>query len=349
MEFGSFMEFHKRGNAAEAEAFRESFAHVDQAEKMGLDAVWLAESHFNPRRAVLSSPMVIATSIATRTNRLKVGTAVQVLPLTNPLRVAEETATLDHVSEGRFEFGVGRSGSPGSYEGYNISYADSRERFFETLDVIKKAWTQERFSHQGQFYSYDDVCLVPKPYQQPHPPLRMAATTSDTFPMAARLGLPLFIGLRVTNMSQVAEQVKSYKQAWEEAGNEGEIDVSLRAPVYIAETKEEAVSEPEESFMSQFRRLGSSISNYVASAGMPSQEEVNRRTQQLSSITWEEVQREKVAVGTPEMVIERLQEMKETLQLSSLTAEFNAGGLIPQQDIARSLRLFCEKIVPAFK
>ena len=150
-------------------------------------------------------------------------------------------------------------------------------------------------------------------------------------------------------MSQVAEQVKSYKQAWVEAGNEGEIDVSLRAPVYIAETKEEAVSESEESFMSQFRRLGSSISNYVASAGMPNQEEVNRRTQQLSTVTWEEVQREKVAVGTPEMVIERLQEMKETLQLSSLTAEFNAGGLIPQENIARSLRLFCEKIVAAFK
>ncbi len=263
MEFGSFMEFHTRQDTTQAEAFRESFAHVDQAEQLGLDAVWLAESHFNPGRAVLSSPIVIATGIAARTKRLKVGTAVQVLPLTNPLRMAEEAATLDHISEGRFEFGVGRSGLPGSYEGYNISYGESRERFAEALEIIKKAWTQERFSHEGKYYSYNDVCLVPKPYQSPHPPLRMAATTSESFPMAAKMGLPLFIGLRVANMSQVAEQVQSYKEAWVAAGNKGEIDVALRAPVYVAETREQALSEPEASFMTQFRRLGSRIATSV--------------------------------------------------------------------------------------
>ena len=106
MEFGSFMEFHTRGNTTQAEAFAESFGHVKQAEQLGLDGVWLAESHFNPQRAVLSSPMVIATGIAARTKRMKIGTAVQVLPLTNPLRMAEEAATLDHISEGRFEFGA---------------------------------------------------------------------------------------------------------------------------------------------------------------------------------------------------------------------------------------------------
>jgi alkanesulfonate monooxygenase SsuD/methylene tetrahydromethanopterin reductase-like flavin-dependent oxidoreductase (luciferase family) len=349
MEFGSFMEFHRRLDATQAEAFNESFDHVEQVERLGLDAVWLAESHFNPQRSVLSSPIVIATAIAARTKRLKVGTAVQVLPLTNPLRMAEEAATLDHISKGRFEFGIGRSGLPGSYEGYNIPYGESRERFFEALDIIRKAWTQERFSHEGKYFSFKDVCLVPKPYQTPHPLLRMAATTSESFPIAARLGIPLFIGLRVANMSQVAEQVKSYKEAWVKAGNEGDIDVSLRAPVYVAETREKALSEPEESFMTQFRRLGSSVATSVGRAGTPGEEETTRRSQQLSSVTWDEVQREKVAVGTPEMVIERLQEMKEKLELSGVVAEFNAGGLIPRENIARSLRLFCEKVAPAFK
>lgn len=349
MEFGSFMEFHLRENGDQAQAFEESFAQVDMAEDLGLDAVWLAESHFNPTRAVVSSPLIVASAIAARTKRLKVGTAVHILPLGNPLRTAEEAATLDQVSQGRFEFGVGRSGLPGAYEGYNISYAESRERFYEYLDIILKAWTNERFSYEGNYYSYDDVCLVPKPYQSPHPKIRIAATTSDTFPLLGKMGHSVFIGVRILGMSQVAEQVSLYKQAWEEAGHPGPIDVSLRVPVYVAETKEEALSEPEQSFMKQFRRLGTQLASSVTSAGTDPREQRAERGERLATLTWEDVQKEKVAVGTPEMVIEQLHKMKETLSLSGIVAELNAGELIPRENLERSLRLLCEKVIPAFK
>lgn len=348
MEFGSFMEFHCRAGMSHAEAFEESFEHVDMAEELGLDAVWLAESHFSPDRSVLSSPLIIAAAIAGRTQRIKIGTAVHVLPLGNPLRIAEEAATLDHVARGRFEFGVGRSGLPGAYEGYNLPYAESRERFYEYLDIIVKAWTNERFSYQGKYFSYSNVCLVPKPYQSPHPRIRVAATTADTFPKIGSMGLPIFIGLRGLGLPQVAEQVRSYKQAWSEAGHEGPVDVSLRVPVYVAETKEKALSEPEESFMRQFKRLGSQLSRSAASAGADPREERAERAQQLASLTWEQVLREKVAVGTPEMVVDKLHEMKETLGLSGVVAEFNAGEMLPREAVASSLRLFCEKVMPAF-
>ena len=203
MEFGSFMEFHRREGKSQADAFREAFDHIACSEELGLDAVWLAESHFNPARSVLSSPLAIASAIAARTKRLKVGTAVSVIPLGNPLRLAEEAATIDQISEGRFEFGVGRSGLPGSYEGYNISYAESRERFYEYLEIILAAWTNERFSYEGKYFSFKDVCLVPKPYQSPHPPIRIAATTTDTFPVIAEMGFSVFIGVRSLNMQQV--------------------------------------------------------------------------------------------------------------------------------------------------
>ena len=349
MEFGSFMEFHLREDGNQAQAFEESFAQVDMAEDLGLDAVWLAESHFNPTRAVMSSPLIVASAIAARTKRLKVGTAVHVLPLGNPLRIAEQAATLDQVSQGRFQFGVGRSGLPGAYEGYGISYAESRERFYEYLEIIVKAWTNERFSYEGKYHSYDDVCLVPKPYQSPHPPIRIAATTSDTFPLMGKMGYPVFIGVRGLGMSQVAEQVDSYKQAWEEAGHQGSIDVSLRVPVYIAETKEKALSEPEQSFMKQFRRLGTQLASSVTSAGADPREQRAERGEQLAALTWENVQQEKVVVGTPDMVIEQLQNMKETLSLSGIVAELNAGEGIPRENIERSLRLLCEKVIPAFK
>ena len=349
MEFGSFMEFHCREGMSQARAFEESFAHVDMAEQLGLDAVWLAESHFSPGRSVLSSPLILASAIAARTQRMKVGTSVRVLPLGNPLRTAEEAATLDHICEGRFEFGVGRSGLPGSYEGYNLPYAESRDRFYECLDIILKAWTNERFSYAGKFFSYHDVCLVPKPSQVPHPPVRIAATTSDTFPVVGRMGFPIFIGLRGLGVSQVAEQVESYKLAWEESGRKDPVDISLRVPVYVAETKEKALSEAEESFMRQFRRLGDQLSRSAARPGADPREERAERARQLASLTWDQVIVEKVAVGTPEMVVERLTEMKEKLRLSGVVAELNAGELLPPENIARSLRLFCEKVIPAFR
>ena len=349
MEFGSFMEFHLREGESQAEAFRESFEHVRMAEELGLDAVWMAESHFAPTRSVLSAPLIVGSAIAGATKRLKVGTAVHVLPLGNPLRTAEEAATLDHVSLGRFEFGVGRSGLPGAYEGYNISYAESRERFYEYLEIILKAWTNERFSHEGEYFSFSDVCLTPKPYQTPHPSVRVAVTTSDTFTTIARMGFPIFIGLRSLGMPQVAEQVREYKRAWEEAGHEGALDVSLRLPVYVAETREKALSEPEESFMRQFRRLGDQLARSAERPGADPREDRSERSEQLASLTWEQVLREKVVVGTPEMVVERLHEMKEALHLTGVTAEFNAGEQIPPERAARSLRLFCEKVTPAFK
>jgi alkanesulfonate monooxygenase SsuD/methylene tetrahydromethanopterin reductase-like flavin-dependent oxidoreductase (luciferase family) len=112
MHFEIFMEFELRQDRSQAESFREGFDLVEAADAWGLDGVWLGEMHCNPSPSVLGAPIVVATSIATRTRRLRVGTAVQVLPLNNPLRIAEEAATVDQISEGRFDFGIGRSGSP---------------------------------------------------------------------------------------------------------------------------------------------------------------------------------------------------------------------------------------------
>ncbi|HLF79184.1 MAG TPA: LLM class flavin-dependent oxidoreductase [Dehalococcoidia bacterium] len=349
MEFGSFMEFHSRQGKTQAEAFAESFAHVDQAEAQGLDAVWLAESHFQPERAVLSSPMVVAAAIAGRTHRVKIGTAVQVIPLTNPLRMAEEVATLDHICQGRLEFGIGRSAVPTSYLGYGINYAESRDRFFEYLNIMRAAWTQERFSYTGRFFSYDNVCLTPKPYQQPYPPIRVAATTDDTFPMLGDMGLPIFVGLRQVGLPQLVGQVAEYRKAYKAAGHPGEIDVSLRVPVYVAENKANAINDPEESFMRQFRRLGNQLTTSIRQEGSDHLQMRADRGEALGQIEWPQVIEEKVAVGTPEMVVDRIHELREKLSLTSVVAEFNAGERLAPEAISRSLRLFCEKVAPAFK
>src|ERR1700760_2375110 len=167
MEFGIFHEFPSLPGRSHAEAFAQSFELVDGAERWGLDAMWLGELHFDPARSVLSAPLCIASAIAARTQRMKIGLAVQVLPLCHPLRLAEEAATVDQISHGRLIFGVGRSGFPRTYEAYGVPYAESRERFAETLEIVKRAWTEPEFSYDGQFHKFHNVKLAPKPYQKP--------------------------------------------------------------------------------------------------------------------------------------------------------------------------------------
>ena len=345
MEFGSFMEFHAREGRSQNADFQEAFNHIDLAEKLGLDAVWLAESHFNPSRSVLSAPLIVAAAVSGKTERISIGTAVQVLPLGNPLRIAEEVATLDHLSKGRFQFGIGRSGLPGAYEGYNISYGESRERFFESLNIIREAFTQEKFSYSGKFHQYEDVCLTPKPFQKPHPPMRVAATTSETFPLLGEMGMPIFVGVRGLSLADVSQQVKTYREALDKNGHTSG-SVSLRVPVHVSKTTEKALDNSEMSFMKQFHRLGSQLGSSVGKETADSGVERSERSSRLSEIRWENIQGEKVAVGDPETVAAQLGRMIEELGLDSIAAEFNAGEDIPEPIVEESLRLFCTQVKP---
>src|SRR3989442_7628054 len=145
------------------------------AEDLGYDAVWLAELHFQKDRSVLSSPLVVGAAIAARPKRVRIGLAVQILPLSHPLRLAEDVATLDPLSKGRLDFGVGRSGLPSQYAGFNIPLEESQERFNETLEVILKAWREGRFTHHGKYLQFPGLGAVPQPHQKHHPPPPRAA------------------------------------------------------------------------------------------------------------------------------------------------------------------------------
>src|ERR1044071_699759 len=181
MEFGIFHEFWSTRAASQARSFADSFAEIAAAEAWGLDVVWLAEIHMNPTRSLLSAPLTVASAIAARTSRIKIGTAVQILPLGHPLRLAEETATIDQISNGRLIFGVGRSAFPRAYNAYGISYEESQDRFAESLEIIKLAWTEPVCSYRGRYHSFENFTLVPRPVQHPHPEIRIAASQPDTY------------------------------------------------------------------------------------------------------------------------------------------------------------------------
>ena len=348
MQLGLFFEFYLRPGDSHGNAFDEAFDQIELADGLGLDSIWLAEHHFSPKRSVLSSPLMIATAVAHRTRHVRIGTAVEVLPLGNPIRLAEEVATLDHISKGRFEFGIGRSGSPTGYVGYNISYAESRPRFYETLEVLKMAWTQETFSHKGEFFEYENVCLVPKPLQQPHPPIRNAATSAVTFSISARMGMPIFIGVRGRS-DLLKDRLHTYRSEWEDAGHQGNPDVAVRIPVYVADTMEKAQTEPRESTLNFFKNTVATLNEPVPGLSDEENQERVERGERMKQITYEEILETDTVYGTPEFVTERLLQLQEDFGLSSVIAEVTFGGLIPRDRIEYSIAQLAEKVAPKIR
>ena len=350
MDFGIFLDFVLRRGASHRDAFEESFGLVQIAEETGLDTVWLGEMHFNPNRSALSAPIVVASSIASRTKRLRVGMAVQVLPLINPLRIAEEAATVDQISQGRFEFGVGRSGNARAYDIMGIPYEQSRERFQEALDIILEAWKGEAFSYHGKYNHIENATLSPLPYQKPHPPIRLASTTEDSFSRVGRLGFPIFLSMRGMDVGDLENNLKDYRSAWQEAGHPGKAgDVSVRVPVYIGTTEQEALEEPRESIEAYFARMRNILEEGVGRAGSELPQARRERAERLAKLSYEEILETKVIFGTPERVIDRLMQFKETLGLTGFTAELNPGGMLPVEAVQRSLKLLTQEVMPAFK
>ena len=364
MHIGLNMECDYREGRTQEEAFDEAFRVADVAEESGFEGVWLAERHFAPPGvsegipSVVAAPLILASAIASRTSRLRVGIAVLVLPLGHPVRMAEEVATVDNISRGRFDLGVGRSSFPRSYEGYDLPYGESRARFREYLEVMTRAWTEDSFSYQGEYYSFQDVCVIPKPYQKPHPPLRVAVTTRESFPLMGGQGLPIFVGLRSMVVSELAEAVDSYRVAWREAGHSGDGDVVLRIPAYVAEDMDRALSEPKDSTLHSYARQRRSYISSTAESGVGAQEgtaeaadraERLQRAEGLADVTYDGLLSARLAYGTPAAVSARLQVLGEELGLSGVLIEANVGGRIPAELVLNSMRLFGQAVAPELR
>ena len=330
MEFGLFVEFPSREGTTQAQIFKDSMELIQAAEDSGSEGIWLAEYHFDPGRSVLSAPVTVAGSVAARTKKVKIDLAVHVLPLRNPVQIAEEIATLDHLSDGRLDFGIGRAAFPRIYQGYGFDYSESRDRFDECLEIILRSWTEERFSFKGKFYQYDDLCVVPKPLQKPHPPIRIGATSEDTFELVGRMGYPIFINpSRVTTLLDLKPLVAEFHQAREKAGHTGQVDVGPRVPVYVAQTKEKAYAEPKESTMFQMQRLINVITQSIGATGISTGDDRATQAERLKAMTYEDVLANTVVYGTAESVVERLQQLQEELGLTQVIYEVNFGCNVP--------------------
>ena len=191
MRFGLFFQAPESPGRSHAERFAEMFDLIAYGESLGFDVAWLAEIHFGAAFSLLSTPLMAVPVIAQRTRRIRIGTAVTLLPLHHPLHCAEQAAMADVLSGGRLEFGIGRGSIPTQFHGFRVPVAENRARFDEALEIIRLAWTQERFSYDGRFYQIENLAVTPRPLQTPHPPIRVAVHTTESFAHVGDLGLPI--------------------------------------------------------------------------------------------------------------------------------------------------------------
>jgi alkanesulfonate monooxygenase SsuD/methylene tetrahydromethanopterin reductase-like flavin-dependent oxidoreductase (luciferase family) len=349
MEFGVFHEFPSLVGRSDADAFQEAFAIVDAAEEWGLDVIWLAELHFDPTRSVLSAPLCIASAIAARTRRIGIGIGVQVLPLCSPLRIAEEAATVDQISGGRLIFGVGRSGVAKTYESYGIPYAESRDRFAETLEIIQQAWVSPSVSYAGKHFRFQDVSVTPRPFRRAGPPIRVAATSPDTFVTIGQQGKPIFLAVRHEDARDFAPHIRAYRDAWRAAGHSGHGAVYLRAPGYLAATAKAARAEAESSLMHYYRAQGALLSDSAGRAGVDQAEKRLKTAARLNTITYDAALLGTVLIGTPDDVAERIKALRDDLRLDGVLLELNCGGKVPHLKEREALRLLCQEVMPRFR
>ncbi len=205
----------------------------------GYDAVWLAEHHFSGF-SVCPSVHMMGTMAAARTKRLRIGTAVSLAPFYNPLRLAEEVALLDVLSGGRVNWGVGRGFERSEFAAFGIPGEESGPRFHETVEIVLKAWTSQRLTHHGAFFHYDGVEVLPKPFQAPHPPVWMAASSIPAIEWAASQGHSILMDPH-SSRTDLIKKRRHYAARLSDAGfADGGRDIPMARLVAVDETADKA-------------------------------------------------------------------------------------------------------------
>src|SRR5215471_11178339 len=284
---------------------------------------------------------MILAAAAQRTQRIRLGTAVTLLPLHNPVKMAEDAATLDVLSSGRLEFGVGRGAAPIYFAGYNVSQEETRERFEESLEVILRAWTSERLSYQGKYWHIEDLLLTPKPVQKPHPPIRIAANSPETFAIAGREGFPIF----ASPLINPPEKLREYLAVHRETLKNQKQDVALAFPVHVSESREQARRECEASLMHFFSMAGELIKP-LADAPVKTFEAYAQLQERVKKASFEGVDRNFGVFGDPDYCVERINAIRQDFPMEEFIAYFNQGGLIDHATVRRSMQLFAKEVMP---
>jgi alkanesulfonate monooxygenase SsuD/methylene tetrahydromethanopterin reductase-like flavin-dependent oxidoreductase (luciferase family) len=341
MRFGFFDQLPCPPGTTEQQRYNDIIAQIELGDRVGFDTVWLGELHFSRGFSILADPLMVLAAAAQRTSRIRLGTAVTLLPLHNPVKIAEEAAICDILSNGRLEFGVGRGTAPLHYNGYDIPMEESRERFDEALDFIIGAWTNESFSFEGKYFRARELRLTPRPLQQPHPRVRIAANSPDTFPFAARRHFPIFATPMINPPDKLKEGLGVYRQGL--GGSAG--DTALAFPVHVSTSREQARAECEPSLM-RFMREAVERLRPLGDHDVKSFEAFRQVLARMEKVTFSDIEREMGVFGDPDYCIARVQELKRDYGIDEFICYFNQGGLMTPAMVRESMTRFATQVIP---
>lgn len=331
-----------------AERFRTIIEQIAYGEEIGFDSVWLAEHHFHSFAGLFSSPPVIGAAIAQRTTKMRIGTAVLLLPYHNPLRVAEDYATLDCLSNGRVEFGVGHGFIKWEALTFGIPLDDLRDRFKENLEVVLKVWKEPVLNHKGRFHEYNGVQVYPRPAQEPHPAVWMAATTSvESFELSGRSGFHMMLIPFLNEVEELRAKMQAYFSARKAAGHDPSTARVLGVyHAYVGESSAEARAAAAPGLAEYHSAASQAHSLTPGMVDPASYRSHERHRGEMKRLSFDElVDQSRVLVGSAEEVREKVEYVRERLYLTDLAGNFALGGLSDDQARA-SLRRFMEQVAP---
>jgi natural product biosynthesis luciferase-like monooxygenase protein len=350
VKFGLFYQLPCAADQSETTRYHETIEQIIFADEIGFDTAWLAELHFFQPFSIMPAPLIVAAAIAQRAQRIRLGTGVSLLPFHHPLRLAEEAATVDILSGGRLDLGVGRGTIAVHFQGFNVSREESRERFEESLEIIERAWTNESFSYSGKHYQITETSLVPKPLQKPHPPLRIAANSPETAAFAGLKGYDILAASPINPMPGFIGHISNYRTALTQAGhNPDHRDV---AALFFTNTSASIVhsrTEYEHSLMHYFRTIGEQAQRGDRSQYDGSYAYLKQVRERVAAISWETVADTMAIFGSPEQCIARIEEIYNGARIDQLVCWFNPGGRIPHRDVLAAMERFATKVIPAVR
>jgi alkanesulfonate monooxygenase SsuD/methylene tetrahydromethanopterin reductase-like flavin-dependent oxidoreductase (luciferase family) len=317
------------GREATAGDHRDFAAIFERADVLGYDAVWFNEFHFNREGLRYPSTLLLGAEILARTERLRCGTSVLVLPLQHPLLLAEQVAQLDYQSGGRLDVGIGRGNVPQTFAALGISPDDTRQHFEAALMIMRRAWTERSVSWTGPMWTFTDVEVGPPPVQLPHPPIYVAGYTEDTIAFAVAHDLPLLFSLEPPETRQIAvfrERLMSKRSSALRRS-------SLSRYIVIAPTRARADELTDILLVNLNERRAAFAAKR---GGVPA-----------APISRERLLREQAIAGDPDTCIEQLQRTVRETGVEGLRCNFNGNGALPNEIALAGMELFAREVMPA--
>ena len=346
MKFGNFLFPDCRDPARDGVVIDETLREAWLSDELGIDAIWLAEHHFDGICAY-ADPISFAGALSATTKRSRIGFAVLQTALHHPIRLAEQIAVLDHITKGRLIVGLGRGSSYNiyDYQGFGLDHREAQARLDEAESIMVTAWTDEGFEHHGRFWNLNVPMLRPRPYTKPHPPIVRAASGEASMLDLARQGKPFL--MNVQSLAMTRRRFALYRQTMREAGfSEDRIAANLAEcwvwrNVVVAETDAEA------------ERIGLPAFGAMVEARAEMRNRIYRETGMRIEVPAGDLPSARASVehgfihGSPATVAAAIDQIRE-IGVGGVIATFRLGPM-PHEAAAESLRLFMNEVAPRFR